>query len=78
MRPPPPPSREHGAPVADPVLKAKILRAREELGQPNVTDEDIWRLERNGALGDLKADPTTAATQSAPPRPRPAAPQPRR
>jgi hypothetical protein len=79
MRPTPPPTPEQGAPVADPVLKAKILRARELLGQAYVTDEEIWRLDREGAFDGLKIDPRAAAppTAAAPPRPRPPAPQPR-
>ncbi|MBZ4399638.1 MULTISPECIES: hypothetical protein [unclassified Myxococcus] len=54
MRPPPRPTRENSTPVLDPVLLAKVKRARELLGQPFVTDEDLWRLEREGRFSDLK------------------------
>jgi hypothetical protein len=50
MKPPPKPSRENGTPVADPKLLAKIHRAIELLGQDTVTQEDLWRLEREGRL----------------------------
>lgn len=51
MRPPPPPTKDTNTPVDDPALVAKIQRAREILRQEFVTDEDIWRLEREGKLG---------------------------
>lgn len=53
MRPSPDPTRASSAPVNDPVMVAKILRARELLKQEFVTDEDLWRLEREGKLADL-------------------------
>lgn len=56
LKPPPRPTRESNVPVTDPVLLAKIKRARELLKQPYVTDEDIWRLEREGKFADLKLD----------------------
>jgi hypothetical protein len=65
MRPPPRPTKENSAQVTDPVLLAKIKRARELLNQPYVTDEDLWRLEREGRLADLKVEPASPA--SAPP-----------
>jgi hypothetical protein len=58
MRPPPPPSKDSHTPVDDPQLVAKIKRARELLHQEFVTDEDIWRLEREGKLADLGARPS--------------------
>jgi hypothetical protein len=54
MRPPPPPTRESHTPVNDPALKARIVRARQLLNKEVVTDEDIWRLEREGQLSDLR------------------------
>jgi very-short-patch-repair endonuclease len=54
MRPPPRPTKENSTPVTDPVLMAKVKKARELLGQPFVTDEDLWRLEREGRFDDLK------------------------
>jgi hypothetical protein len=84
MRPPPKPTRETSAPVSDPVLLAKILRARELLHQEFVTDEDIWRLEREGKLADLQipagkqAAPPAEAPRDAPPKkPQPGMPSPR-
>lgn len=74
MQPPRPPTPDHHDPVVDPVLKAKILRARDLLGKRYVTDEDIWRLEREGLMTDLKVDPAPAQPE-APPQ-RPAAPSP--
>ncbi|WP_199242816.1 hypothetical protein [Vitiosangium sp. GDMCC 1.1324] len=56
MRPPPRPTKENSTPVNDPVLLAKIKRARELLKQEYVTDEDIFRLEREGKFADLKVD----------------------
>jgi hypothetical protein len=53
MRPPPQPTKENSTPITDPVLMAKVKKARELLGQPFVTDEDLWRLEREGRLDDL-------------------------
>ncbi|MFP2904334.1 hypothetical protein ACLESD_04530 [Pyxidicoccus sp. 3LFB2] len=55
MRPPPQPTKENSTPITDPVLMAKVKKARELLGQPFVTDEDLWRLEREGRFDDLKA-----------------------
>ncbi|MCC6559032.1 MAG: hypothetical protein IT372_39415 [Polyangiaceae bacterium] len=60
MRPPPRPTREANIPVRDPLLQAKILRARELLHQEFVTDEDIWRLEREGKLAALDVGPAPA------------------
>jgi hypothetical protein len=57
MKPPPVPTREQHVPVVDPELRAKIMRARELLGKKLVTDDDIWRLEQEGKMKDLKFDP---------------------
>lgn len=54
MRPPPRPTKENSTPVTDPVLLAKIKKARELLGQQFVTDEDLWRLEREGRFAGLQ------------------------
>ena len=56
MRPPARPTRENSTPVGDPVLLAKVKRARELLKQEFVTDEDLLRLEREGKFADLKVD----------------------
>jgi hypothetical protein len=61
MRPPPRPTKENSTKVMDPVLLAKIQRARELLNQPYVTDEDLWRLEREGRFANLKVEPTAPA-----------------
>jgi len=57
MRPPPRPTKESSAAVADPALKQKILAARRILNTPYVTDEDLWRLEREGKFADLPPVP---------------------
>lgn len=59
MRPPPRPTRDNSTPVKDPLLLAKVKRARELLGQSFVTDEDLWRLEREGRFNDLKVQRDT-------------------
>lgn len=59
MRPPPRPTKENSTPIKDPVLMAKVKRARELLGQSFVTDEDLWRLEREGRFKDLKVQRET-------------------
>lgn len=63
MRPAKPPTPAEHTPVIDPVLKAKILRARTLLGKPYVTDEDIWRLEgegRGAITASRSSEPSTA------------------
>ncbi|WP_437538884.1 hypothetical protein WME79_22615 [Sorangium sp. So ce726] len=57
MKPPPAPTKESSTPVTEPVLLAKIKRARALLAQEFVTDEDIWRLEREGKMADLDISP---------------------
>ena len=61
MRPPPAPTREDSVPVTDPVLRAKILAARKLLGKALVTDEEIFRLEAEGAFSQLEVDPQDPA-----------------
>ncbi|HYO54129.1 hypothetical protein [Archangium sp.] len=56
MRPPPRPTKENSNPITDPVLLAKVKRARSLLQQEFVTDEDIFRLEREGKFADLKVE----------------------
>jgi hypothetical protein len=53
MRPPPAPTRGNSRVVADPVLTAKIQRARALLGRDVVSDEDLFALQRAGKLDDL-------------------------
>jgi hypothetical protein len=55
MRPPERPTKAHSQPVLDAAMRARIVRAREILKQEYVTDEDIWKLEREGAFSDLPA-----------------------
>jgi hypothetical protein len=50
MRPTDLPTPERSTPVSDPLLMGKILQAQEILGKQYVTDEDIWRLEREGKI----------------------------
>ncbi len=69
MRPPPRPSKEQGNPITDPVLLAKVKRARELLQQPYVTDEDLFRLEREGKFANLKVEPLEPASGAAPAAP---------
>jgi hypothetical protein len=66
MRPPPRPTQENSTPVSDPVLLAKVKRARELLHQEYVTDEDIFRLEREGRFADLKVDASQKPAQATP------------
>jgi hypothetical protein len=56
MRPPPRPTRDNSTPITDPVLLAKVKRAREVLHQEYVTDEDLFRLEREGRFANLKVE----------------------
>ena len=50
LRPPPPPTRENSIPIQDPAMVQKIRRAMTILNQQTVSQEDIWRLEREGKL----------------------------
>jgi hypothetical protein len=56
MRPPPRPTRENSRPVLSKYVEAKILRAIELTGKPYVTDEDIWSLEQQGLMDDLRPE----------------------
>ncbi|MGK4003899.1 hypothetical protein WMF31_14800 [Sorangium sp. So ce1036] len=67
MKPPPMPTRESSIPVTEPVLLAKIKRARELLAREFVTDEDIWRLEREGKMADLDGSPPRTREGDGPP-----------
>lgn len=60
------PTKDRHIPVRDPLLEAKIKRAREILDKRYVTDEDIWALERDGAFGDLAVSPGPAAGTTPP------------
>ncbi|HEX5061648.1 MAG TPA: hypothetical protein VFV99_19915 [Kofleriaceae bacterium] len=57
MRPTELPTREKHVQVADVQLMAKIIAAQKILGKQYVTDEDIWRLEREGKLDTATIDP---------------------
>ena len=50
LRPPPRPTRENSVPIDDPAMAAKIRRAMAILKQDTVSQEDLWRLEREGKL----------------------------
>jgi len=50
LRPPPRPTRENSIPVEDPEMALKIRRAMSILNQASVSQEDLWRLEREGRL----------------------------
>jgi hypothetical protein len=50
LRPPPRPTRENSVAVDDPEMALKIRRAMSILNQPSVSQEDLWRLEREGRL----------------------------
>jgi hypothetical protein len=61
MVPPPKPSADAGDTIFDPLLKQKIMLARQMLGKDVVDDEDLWRLEREGAFSNLKVTPQESA-----------------
>jgi len=78
MAPPELPTKEHHDKIRDPALLARVIRARELLGKPYVTDEEIWALERRGAFDDLpptgqvtppSSTPTYGDLPPHPPRP---------
>jgi hypothetical protein len=50
LRPQPRPTRDNSVPIDDPALAAKIRRAMQILNQPTVSQEDLFRLEREGKL----------------------------
>ena len=60
------------ASVIDPLMKQKILLARQMLGKDTVDDEDLWSLERQGAFSDLKVSPADSAAAAAAAANRPA------
>jgi hypothetical protein len=53
MRPLMPPTRERHSKITDPGLQARIVRARELLQRPLVSEEDLLRLEMEGRFADL-------------------------
>ena len=50
LRPPPRPTPQNSIPVDDPAMVMKIRKAMEILRQPTVSQEDLFRLEREGRL----------------------------
>src|SRR5438132_1452008 len=50
LRPSPRPTRENSVPIQHPAMIQKIRRAMAILNQETVSQEDIWRLEREGKL----------------------------
>jgi hypothetical protein len=50
LKPPPALTRENSIPIDDPALADRIRRAMEILRQPTVSQEDLFRLEREGKL----------------------------
>jgi hypothetical protein len=72
MKPPLKPSADAGTTVIDPLMKQKILLARQMLGKDTVDDEDLWSLERQGAFSDLKVSPADSAAAAAAAANRPA------
>jgi len=50
MVPPPKPTAQNSQPVGDPRMVAKIQKAVQILRQDTVSQEEIWRLEREGKL----------------------------
>jgi hypothetical protein len=55
MKPPDAPTKENSQPVSA-YMAAKIQRAQQLLGQQYVTDEDIWALERDHQMDDIKQE----------------------
>lgn len=75
MKPPARPTRDNSDPVVDPKKESKILAAREMLHQDVVTDEDLWRLEREGRFATLEP-PATQAKATLPASAPPSMPRP--
>jgi hypothetical protein len=50
LRPPPKPTRDNSIPIQDPAMEQKIRRAMMILNQQTVSQEELWRLEREGKL----------------------------
>jgi hypothetical protein len=60
LRPPKAPTKDEHLPVYEPSLKARIVEARRLLHREYVTDEDLWRLERDGAFRRPEFQPSEA------------------
>jgi hypothetical protein len=73
MKPPDLPTREDSVRVTDPLLHAKIVKAREILHQEFVTDDDLFRLENAGKFEGLQPVENHVASL-APPKNLPKAP----
>ena len=71
MRPPDLPTKEKHERIDDPLLVAKIKAARDILKQKFVTDDDLRRLEREGAFRHLVVEQQTPSTLSRPEEPEP-------
>jgi PKD domain len=77
MRPPARPTADNSQAVIDPMLKARIVAARQMLGKDTVNDEELWQLERQGRFADVAPAsdapvgdaPASALPASAPPGP---------
>jgi hypothetical protein len=67
MKPTPRPTRETGIAVTEPMLNAKILKAREILHAEFVTDEDLHALENTGAFAGLQPAKSEGHAPLAPP-----------
>ncbi|HEX8539956.1 MAG TPA: hypothetical protein VF664_21015, partial [Cystobacter sp.] len=65
---PPRPTQDNSTPLTNPMLIAKVKRARELLHQEFVTDEDLLRLEREGRFADLQASAPPPASARPPAR----------
>ena len=52
LRPPPKPTAENSTHISDPFLIGKIKKAMRLLHKDVVSQEDLWRLEREGRLLD--------------------------
>ena len=64
MRPPPKPTAETAQEIHDPMLRQKVVLARQILGKDVVNDEDLWRLDREGMFANLQ-QPTPAEKAAA-------------
>lgn len=72
MRPPPKPEPGKSRPVLGKYMQARIRRAQQLLGKDVVTDEDLWRLDRQGKMADLRPEDFPEP----PPEPEPVRPPP--
>jgi hypothetical protein len=66
MRPTDLPTPEHHIALTDEKLAAKIIAAQRLLDRQYVTDEDIWRLEREGKLDGATLEPVGLASANSP------------